>query len=73
MKFDGICHLWEMIHWDFVCFPHKIGNFWKKIYGRDYTTWYFTPVCENSVMFDMDIDCIFAIVKQRKAERSQYI
>ncbi len=45
----------------------------EKMYGRDYTTWYFTPVCENSVMFDMDIDCVFAIVKQRKEERSQYI
>lgn len=48
-------------------------NSLEKMYGRDYTTWYFTPVCENSVMFDMDIDCIFAIVKQRKEERSQYI
>ena len=48
-------------------------RFLEKTYGRDYTTWYFTPVCENSVMFDMDIDCVFAIVKQRKEERSQYI
>ena len=38
----------------------------EETYGEAYTRWYFSPVCEHRMMFDLDLDTLFTMLEERK-------
>ncbi len=53
----------------FCVLPTKDWQVLEETYGEAYTRWYFSPVCKHRMMFDLDVNTIFAMLEERKRQK----